>query len=248
MPLPPPTAENQEVLSRVEAWFLEKIVKSHIERTKKLSKASQFDINPFTVRYLSQALTGSVTPTGVAKALLYPRVLGSSIATSFGQQMQSFISEVLVDAYGTIASGMDIVFVDRLDSRKKYAQIKLGPNTINKDDVITIKNHFNSVISLSRQNRAGIEHEDLVVGVMFGTDDQVSSHYKKLRDDHHFALHVGAEFWERLTGDPYFMARLESTLTQNVDAMNMHEVLMQAVDELAADPVIMRIAGGSGPD
>ncbi len=245
MSLPPPTPENQEVLSRVEAWFLEKIVKSHIERTKKLSRASQFDINPFTVRYLSQALTGSVTPTGVAKALLYPRVLGSSITTSFGQQMQSFISDVLVDAYGTVVSGMDIVFVDRIDSRKKYAQIKLGPNTINKDDVVTIRNHFNSVINLSRQNRAGVEHDDLMVGVMFGTVDQVSAHYKKLRDDHHFALHVGAEFWEHLTGDPHFMTRLESTLTQNVDSMNMHEVLTQTVEELAADPEIILIAGGS---
>lgn len=49
---------------------------------------------------------------------------------------------------GSVGGGIDIEFVDSFDDRKKYCQLKSGPNTINKDDVITIKNHFQGIKTL----------------------------------------------------------------------------------------------------
>ncbi|MEI3611152.1 PmeII family type II restriction endonuclease [Pseudogracilibacillus sp. SO30301A] len=60
---------------------------------------------------------------------------------------------------------MDIEFIDKLDGRKKYCQIKADPNTINHDDVTTIKNHFNGIRNLARTNNLQIGLNDLIVGV-----------------------------------------------------------------------------------
>jgi len=77
----------------------------------------------------------------IARALVYPRILGTSIATSFGQNIQRFCTEVL-SGFGSAISGVDIEFIDQLDGRKKYCQVKSGPETINKDDIETISRHF----------------------------------------------------------------------------------------------------------
>ena len=71
-------------------------------------------------------MTGQLTPKSIAKALAYPRVLGQSITTSFGMNMQKFISDVLVNAFGSTTQGIDIEFTDCVDGRKKYCQVKLG--------------------------------------------------------------------------------------------------------------------------
>ena len=57
--------------------------------------------------------------------------------------MQGFISAIQ-NAVGSTTSGMDIEFTDQTDGRKKYCQLKAGPNTINADDVETIAGHFQS--------------------------------------------------------------------------------------------------------
>src|SRR5690606_17298596 len=97
--------------------------------------------NPFLDKYKAQFLTGNDSPESVAKALIYPRVLGTSINTTFGSKMQKFCSEVL-EGFASTTSGIDIEFIDLVDGHRKYCQVKAGPNTINKDDVDTINRHF----------------------------------------------------------------------------------------------------------
>ena len=234
--------ENAEVLEKAKTWFKRRIVDGHIVRTETLKAATEFNINPFTAPYLSAFLTGSVTAEGIAKALVYPRVLGTSISTSFGQNLQSFISDVLGDAFGSLIPGIDISFIDKTDGRQKHAQLKLGPNTINADDVTTIHNHFKGIRNLARTNQVSVGAADLVVCVMYGTEDDVSGHYKSLRDNHHYPLFVGTEFWYRLTGDETFFAKLVQAISQTLGEVNASETVDSVIRQLANTSEIQALA------
>ena len=234
--------ENQLVLDKAGKWFFEVVIKNHILNTEKLEKSEEFNLNPLLNPYLSAFLTGSVTPEGIARALIYPRVLGTSINTSFGQNIQNFISEVLVDAYGSLAQGVDIVFKDKLDGQQKYAQLKLGPNTINKDDVATIHGHFNAVRNLAKVNNVKLNSESMIIGVMYGTDDQLSSHYKKLRDTHYYPTFVGKDFWVRLTGDEFFFNKLVQTIANNISTVNSSKLIEDTILKLSRHKAVISLA------
>lgn len=234
--------ENQLVLEKAGDWFLEKVIKNHILNTTKLKKVNEFNLNPLLTPYLSAFLTGEVTAEGIAKALIYPRVLGTSITTSFGTNIQSFISDVLVDAYGSLTQGVDIVFTDKLDGLEKYAQLKLGPNTINKDDVKSIHDHFNGVRNLARTNNVRLSSDSLIVGVMYGADEQLSQHYKNLRDEHHYPTFVGKNFWVRLTGDEDFFEKLVQTIAGTLSSVNSLALIEDTILKLSKDKEIIQLA------
>lgn len=241
MTFTPTTPENQKVLDEAKNWFKTKIVARHVANTQKLVDASQFDINPFVTPYLSAFLTSDISAKGVAKSLVYARVLGTSISTSFGTNIQNFISDVLVNAYGSVVQGVDICFIDKVDGREKYAQLKLGPNTINKDDVETIDRHFKTIKNLSRTNNAQIMTTDLIVGVLYGSDDSISAHYKKLRDDYFYPVFVGEQFWHRLTGDKLFMEKLIKSITDTIPEMDSSTVLQDTINKLSETEEIQKI-------
>lgn len=141
--------QKKEILEKAKMFFIEKIAVNHIKNTKKLISLKKFNFNPFLITYLANYLTGNNDPESIAKALIYPRVLGTSINTSFGTQIQEFCSNVL-SGFASTTSGIDIEFIDETDGRRKYCQVKSGPNTINKDDIETIVNHFTAVRNLAR--------------------------------------------------------------------------------------------------
>jgi hypothetical protein len=82
--------------------------------------------------------------------------------------------------------------------------MKSGPDTINKDDVVTISDHLKKVISLARTNNQSIGYDQLIVGVVYGERSELNSFYKILESKHHHPIHVGVDFWQRLTGDKNF--------------------------------------------
>lgn len=203
--------DKNQILSDAKEWFKESFAKSHIANTEKLIDPNEFNINHFTAVYLANFLTGNSDPESIAKALLYPRVLGTSVTTIFGTGIQKFTNDVL-GTFGSTTNGIDIEFVDQIDGHRKYCQLKSGPNTINKDDVETIAGHFTDVIHLSRTNNLRIAHEDLIVGVIYGTLDDLSNFYKKITRVHHYPVFIGQEFWHRLTGDRDFYDDLLSAI------------------------------------
>jgi hypothetical protein len=73
-----------EILEKAKEWFKNIIAVNHISNTRKLRKSSEFNINPFLAVYLANFLTGNSSAKSIAKALIYPRILGTSITTSFG--------------------------------------------------------------------------------------------------------------------------------------------------------------------
>lgn len=238
-------SEREGILQRAREWFRTVIVANHLKNTRKLADPAEFDVNPFLVSYLAVYLTGELTPQSLAKALIYPRVLGSSITTSFGANMQKFISDVLKNSFGSLVNGIDIEFVDALDGRRKYCQVKLGPNTINKDDVETIHAHFKSARNLGRTNHVSVGREDLVVGILYGEPGQENGHYKRLHHEYDYPLFIGREFWHRLTGDEHFYAELARTISEVAVEAQSTDVVRETELGLAAAPAIIALTGSA---
>jgi hypothetical protein len=233
--------ERKRILKQAQEWFRTVILPNHLKNTRKLAASAKLDINPFLSPYLAVYLTGELTPESLAKVLVYSRVLGTSINTSFGQNIQKFISDVL-GSFGSLVSGIDIEFVDQIDGRKKYCQVKLGPNTINKDDVASIHGHFKSARNLGRTNNVQVAHGDLVVAILYGEPGQESNHYKRLRDEHGYPLYIGNDFWNRLTGDDKFYDDLRIAIAEVAMEADGMETLNDTIKKLAATDKIKQIA------
>ncbi|KYD04140.1 PmeII family type II restriction endonuclease [Saccharococcus caldoxylosilyticus] len=221
-----------EIIQKAKDFFKNEIAPSHVKNTKKLKRLKEFNLNPFLDKYKASFLTGNDDPVSIAKALVYPRVLGTSINTTFGNKLQKFCSEVL-EGFASTTSGIDIEFIDKLDGRRKYCQVKAGPNTINKDDVETIKNHFAGVKNLARTNNLNIGLNDLVVGVLYGTPAELSSHYKKINEE--YPVIVGQEFWHRLTGVEDFYQRLTDAIGDVATEFDSSKLIEEVIEALAKE-------------
>lgn len=224
-------AEKDTILLKFKQWFKESLIESHKKNTEKLKDINEFNINPFLLYYLSNFLEGNSEPQSLAKALIYPRVLGTSITTSFGSLMQGqFITKVL-GAYGSSIAGIDIEFIDQIDGRKKYCQLKSGPNALNRDDVTTIKNHFKELQNRSRKNEGDVRLGDLVFCMIYGEKNEINSFVKELNND--FNVFIGQEFWQRFTGDTHFYRDLIISAGQIANEVDMKEVVEDVIQELS---------------
>lgn len=237
--------QKNVILSNAKGWFRHSIAENHIRNSEKLTNPKEFNINPFLINYLANFLTGDNSPESIAKALVYPRVLGTSIATSFGTNIQRFTSDVL-DGFGSMIPGIDIEFEDQVNGRRKYCQLKSGPNTINKDDVETIAGHFTDAKNLARTNNLSIGYGDLIVGVLYGTHDALSGHYKRLETQYSYSVIVGEEFWLRLTGDSGFYASLIQTIASVANEIDGREVIQNVIEALAQTDEIQNLASAKG--
>lgn len=128
---------------------------------------------------------------------------------------------------------MDIEFIDAEDNRRKYCQIKAGPNTINKDDVKTIKDHFKSVLNLSRTNHLNLSFTDCVVGVLYGDNESINSFYRAINET--YPVYVGEEFWYHLTGDRKFYYSLINAFSEVAREMDGSEIMQRVIKALAED-------------
>ncbi len=201
---------EKQLLKIVTGYFETRIFESHKTNVlKNHSKLKAYKINPILVKYLSKVLEDKFTPIGIAKALYYPRVLGTSINTSFGTQIQKMFVDIGL-AKGSLIKGMDIEFMDKIDGRKKWCQLKSGPNTINSEDVVPLLKKFSTVINLARTNSMNLNNNDLILGVLYGEQTQLSQHY--LRIDKQHPVVIGKEFWYRITGYSDFYSQLVTEL------------------------------------
>ena len=227
--------QKASIIESAKDYFRSIIIPSHLKNLKSL-KLKDFNINPFTINYLAAFLCGNTNPESLAKALIYPRILGTSINTSFGQNIQIFISQLgQVAGNASAIDGIDIEFVDAIDGRKKYCQCKAGPQTINKDDVDTILLHFKHVLNKSRLDRLAIQLDDLIVGVLYGEDAKLSGNYKTLQTT--YPVYCGASFWEHITADKQFYYRLAKAFGEVVeeDKIDGSKLIKQKIKEIAKE-------------
>lgn len=224
--------ERTALLDEAKNFFRDTIVVNHASKLRTLSKISTYNYNPFLVRYLAKFFTGQDDSISIAKVLLYPRILGTSINTSFGQNIQKFCSQVL-KKYGSAIPGIDIEFIDFSDGRRKYCQIKAGPDTINKDDVVTIVGHFNAIKGIARTNNLDLRATDLVIGTLYGIEKELNGNYKKLQQS--YEVIVGREFWTRLTGDKNLYIDLIKTFCQVADDVDGKKKIKKTLSLLSED-------------
>ena len=224
---------EQELIIKVVEYFEKKIFEKHKKNVlKKHSKLKSYKINPITVKYLSKILDDKYTAEGIAKALYYPRVLGTSITTTFGTGIQKMFVELGL-AEGSLIKGMDIEFIDKVDNRRKYCQLKSGPNTINSEDVAPLKKKFSTVANLGRTNALDLNNSDLILGVLYGSADQLSQHYKKI--DETYPVIIGVDFWNRLTGFPEFYHKIVSSLDVMINNIDSEDFFRIGYLELVAE-------------
>ena len=232
---------KEEILEEAKKWFSESVMENHIKNTRKLVNPNEFNINPFLVGYLANFLTGNASAESIAKVLVLARALSTSITTSFGSNIQNFTG-ILKDSFGSTTAGVDIEFIDQVDGDRKYCQLKAGPNTINKDDVESIAGHFKSVTNLARTNNVKIARDDMIVGVIYGNKEELSTHYKNLTKKHDYPVIVGQDFWHRLTGDPDFYQDLLEAIAEVAVEADCKSEVEKVIKELAKTPEIQSIA------
>lgn len=163
-------------------------------------KFEKFQVNPFTIQAAALAFSNTIDPNSIAKAIVYPFTLGTSLSTSFGTKFQEFmVNKVSSTISGSLIDGIDIEYIDALDKRKKYCQLKSGPNTINKDDIKTIEDHFISLTNHANTNHVPINISDFVVGVLYGDENDLSNMYKQIQKDG-YNVYAGDDLWYHITG------------------------------------------------
>ncbi len=229
------TKTQDEIIVEIVEYFRVYIFENHITASINThSKLKNYNINPIVVKYLSRVLDNDYTPIGVAKALYYPRVLGTSINTSFGTRIQNMFVDLKI-AEGSLIKGMDIEFFDKIDKRKKWCQLKSGPNTINSEDVKPLIKKFTDTINLARTNKAfkNINNTDFIVGVLYGEQDELSMHYKVIDKTH--PVIIGKEFWHRVTGFPKFYDGLVENLQVLIENIDTQDLINKGVEELAKE-------------
>lgn len=227
------SSEINLILEQAKKFFRDEIVLSHRRNIEKLVDPREFNINPFLVNYLAKALCGNTDKESLAKALIYPRVLGTSITTTMGNKMQSFSHKVL-SGFASRIAGLDLEFQDQIDKRRKYCQLKLGPNTLNSDDVDTIVGKFRSIRGVAKQNGVkDLQLDDFIVGVAYGHIDELSGCYKTIRDTHGYPVFIGSEFWERLTGAKNFYSKLAKSFSEVAEECEIDGVIETAIKSLA---------------
>jgi Type II restriction endonuclease EcoO109I len=222
-----------QIITNAKTFFRNEIVKSHIEGgCERASKLSEYNVNPFLFKYLANFLSGKDDSESIAQALVLPRVLGTSITTIFGTKIQSLISS-LFQGLGSTTHGIDIEFMDFTDGRKKYCQLKAGPNTINKDDITTIINHFSGVRALARTNNLRIDISDMIVGVVYGEQAELSAHYNKISAN--YPVFVGKDFWHRLTGKADFYFELIDAVGEVALEVDARKIVKNTIKKLAKE-------------
>lgn len=235
------SAQNSSyLLIKAREWYQKEVIENQISKLQKFSVQS-LNINPYTAIYLSSLLTNDVTPIGVARALVYMRMLGTSLSTSFGTNLQKFIVKEFDNVTGSVVKGIDIEYIDVIDGRTKYAQIKLGPNTINSADVTTIHNYFKEIRNLARTNTLQLNTNDLVIGILYGTDEELSSSYRRLREEYSYPVYVGAEFWYRITGDKTFYDKLIQVFSSTTSGEIGTDLMEDKIKELSKSSAVLEL-------
>lgn len=224
---------KQEILEKAKTWWREELATAHERNTLKLTKVEEFSLNPFLWTYLAYYLEGNSDPESLARVLIYPRVLGTSITTSFGTGFQKLITKLFEGILGSQIPGIDLEFIDKTDGRKKYCQVKSGPNIVNYDDVKTIKDHFGSASRIARTNHLDVNVDDYLFCLLYGEPWQKNANIRLIEQAH--TVVIGKEFWHRFTGDPDFYSDLVNSIGEVANEFNMKEKIKVVISELARD-------------
>lgn len=216
---------EQELLDQFRTYLDTRIFQPHLTSLiGEFSNLSDYNVNLFLTPYLSKILGNDITPENLAKALYYPRVLGTSITTTFGSHIKKILVDLqLAEAYPQSRSNI-IIFRDRVDGNQKVCFLKAGPNTINADDVRPIQQKLENIENFNIENKT--------IGIISGTYDRVSRSYLRLQQDHNINLLVGEDFWHRMTGFENFYPNILRILNEIDNTIDVGDNFQRGLDRL----------------
>lgn len=224
---------KQQILQDFSTWVRDEFAVAHKANTVKLASLAEFSVNPFLWSYLAYYLNGRADAKSLAEVLILPRVLGTSVNTIFGTRFQQFVTRYFENTFGSTTPGIDIEFIDKVDGRKKYCQLKAGPNVINHDDVISIRNHFGSAKRLARTNNMDVIDTDFMFALLYGEEHQKNGFITLIEKD--WPVVIGQEFWYHFTGDVDFYKDLIQTISEIANEFDMKDTVQDTINSLAAD-------------
>lgn len=99
-------------------------------------------------------------------------------------------------------AGIDFEFTDALDGRRKYCQCLMEPSRIGMKETGAILRNFANMMRGVCLCDLPFSPNDLVVGVMFGSADELSANYTIIQSL--YSVYCGADFWEHITGERDF--------------------------------------------
>lgn len=221
----------------IKQYFKKEFADIILEKLTDGHELSSFNVNPFLITALSKGVLGEATPLNMAKALLYPRVFGTSISTTLGDKLQKFC--IRMGARASSTPGMDVEFEDKVEKRPLLLQLKAGPNTINSGDVKPIVDDMNSAYRLLRQNKSD-NIPTFALGVLYGTHDDISGYYKKIEGSSvggqlNVPILVGKDFWHRLTGNENFYSDLIGVFVELFDQEDYSKLFETDLENLARE-------------
>lgn len=219
------------ILKEIQSWIRDEFAEAHKTNLLKLSHLNEFSPNPFIWPYLGHFFDGNNKAETLAKVLVYPRILGTSISTSFGSQFQKMMVKIFDNVQPSMIKGTDLTIIDRTDNITKYCQVKSGPNVINHDDVETIESHFQEAINRARANHMRVSNEDFMFCLLYGDDGQENNWIKKIKQN--YPVSMGQDFWTRVTGDKDFYTDLITAIRDISTQINMKNEISGVVKDLA---------------
>lgn len=225
-----------ELKRNLKLFFKEEFADKIQEKLATGHSLSSFKVNPLVLTALSSGVFGEQTPLNMAKALLYPRVFGTSISTTFGDRMQTMCVKFL-GAQASATPGMDIEFDDQTETQRVIMQLKAGPNTINSGDVTPIVQEMNTAYRLLQQNRVQ-EMPTFAIGITYGDISEISGHYRNVTNQTVGAqvsipIYIGQNFWHRLTGNSNFYLEMISLFIELFEEKNYSDLLNADLNNLA---------------
>jgi hypothetical protein len=82
----------------------------------------------------------------------------------------------------------------------------------------------------------------MVVGIVYGDNNSLSAHYKKIENSYHFPIYIGKDFWYRLTGDNNFYYELIQSIGTVASQADFSNELNQIIDELSQKDEIISLS------
>lgn len=78
-----------------------------------------------------------------------------------------------------------------------------------------------------------LNNSDLILGVLYGEENQLSQHYQKI--DSQFPVIIGKEFWYRITGFQNFYDKLVSNLDLMILSLDTEDFFKKGYMALAKE-------------
>lgn len=197
--------QKQEIFDYGKEYFRRTIIPNHKSKFETLG-LNDFKIDFSIIKYLAGSHCKTAeTQHLLAMALVYPKVIETSIKTCFEQNNQSFISQLsqIIGETSEI-NGIDFEYVDAIDGRRKYCLCK---------SIIDEEKDLVEILCDCKKAMHAIDDEDwmnaiddIVVVVPFGKKEELPEAYNTIATT--YTVLCGAEFWEHLTGYSDFYNRM----------------------------------------